>query len=138
MPEMDIIVSSSIHESLGNTLIEAGYAQKPVVGSNVDGCGEVVINGETGILLKCTEPVHFYPAPGVSPMPKYVVDGGTRQLREPLGPSPKALADAIIYLLQNPEKRFRMGSAARERIKTMFSIERYVNELESIYLGKKP
>lgn len=133
MKEMDVIVHPSIHESLGNTLIEAGFARKPVVGCYVDGCGEVIANYKTGILIEGTEPVTFYPAIGVSPLPKLVVDGLTRCLRPPLGPAPDALANALIDLLLNPKMRVTMGNASRERVLQMFSIERYVQEIESVY-----
>jgi glycosyltransferase involved in cell wall biosynthesis len=133
MLEMDIVVQPSIRESLGNVLIEAGWARRPVIGTLVDGCGEVVENGTTGILIPGTEPVEYIRAPGASPLPKVVVDSGTMSLRHPLGPAPQALADAIVTLLSDPTLRLAMGYAARERIQNMFTLERYVHELEALY-----
>jgi len=45
----------------------------------------------------------------------------------------KALAQAIIRLLKNPEEAQRFGQAARQRVKEHFSIERMVQEMEALY-----
>lgn len=135
MPEMDLLVQPSIRESLGNVFIEAGLSYLPVVASNVDGCPEIVVDGETGVLVDCTEPVDSVDDPRAAPLPTIVVDGKTLVLRPPLGPSPEDLAEAIIGLLRDPQRRHRMGEQARERVKRLFSLERYVQNLESAYRG---
>jgi glycosyltransferase involved in cell wall biosynthesis len=136
MSEMDLLVHPAIRESLGNVLIEAGLARVPVIASNVDGIPEVVVNGETGLLIDCTLPAeHSIRAPGASPLPKVVVDGRTRRLRPPLGPRPEELADAIVRLLRDSQLRRQMGKQARERMKRLFSIDRYARDLESAYRG---
>ena len=43
------------------------------------------------------------------------------------------LADAIIRLLQDPELRFRMGQAARERVRRLFSWQSVVDKAEALY-----
>jgi glycosyltransferase involved in cell wall biosynthesis len=134
MSEMDLLVHPAIREPLGNVLIEAGLARVPVIASNVDGIPEVVVNGETGWLIDCTLPVeHNIRAPGASPLPKVVVDGRTRRLRPPLGPKPEELADAVVRLLRDAQLRRQMGKRARERMKRLFSIDRYARDLESAY-----
>jgi glycosyltransferase involved in cell wall biosynthesis len=135
MPEMDLLVHPSIRESLGNVFIEAGLSRLPVVASNVDGCPEVVVDGETGVLVDCTIPVGHVDAPGAAPLPAVVVDGKTLTLRPPLGLNPEALAEAISKLLHDPQLRRRMGEKARERALRLFSLERYVRNLESAYRG---
>ena len=47
--------------------------------------------------------------------------------------NPKAMAEAVIYLLEHPEERIRMGKKARERVKEMFSVERCVEEHRKLY-----
>lgn len=74
-------------------------------------------------------------APGASPLPAVVVDDGTHQLRPPRGPSPEDLAGAIVKLLKNPHLREQMGERARTRTETLFSIDRYVRDLENAYRG---
>jgi glycosyltransferase involved in cell wall biosynthesis len=135
MYEMAVLVQPSIREPLGNALIEAAWAGLPVVASNVDGCPEVVVDGETGVLVDCTMPAEYVRAPGASPLPAVVVDGCTRMLRPPLGPNPEALANAIVKLLLDPQLRRQMGERARERAQQLFSLERYVQQLQSAYRG---
>lgn len=135
MAELDLLVNPSIREPFGNALVEAGYARLPVVAVGVDGAAEVVVAGETGILLPPVVPVDFVAVPGASPLPDFVVDGRTRQLIPPRGPDPAALADAIITLLQDPARRQAMGDAAFRRAQSQFSIERFVRQLESVYMG---
>lgn len=60
------------------------------------------------------------------------VDGETAILVEP--GNHKAMADAIISLLKNPERRILMGRKARQRSEQTFSIKRNVRETESLYL----
>jgi glycosyltransferase involved in cell wall biosynthesis len=133
LKELDVLAHPSIRESLGNVLIEASLSGIPAVASSVDGCSEVVVNGQTGILVKCTEPVNYIDADGASPLPKVVVDGQTRQLRAPLGPNPKDLASGIVQLLQDPHLREQMGTQARARAEQLFNIQRYVRDLENAY-----
>jgi PST family polysaccharide transporter len=52
-------------------------------------------------------------------IPDAVVDGETGMLVEP--DSPEALAQALIFLYQNPERRKQLGQAARARARTHFS-----------------
>jgi glycosyltransferase involved in cell wall biosynthesis len=135
LSEIDILVQPSIRESLGNSLIEAGLKGCPVVASNVDGCPEVIEHEKTGLLVNCNQSVTKIIAPGSSPLPKVVVDGETRILRPPLGPNPNDLARAIIRLCSNAELRHLMGTNARKRTQRLFSLKRYVSDLENIYRG---
>lgn len=46
---------------------------------------------------------------------------------------PQAMAEAVIRLLNDPEERFKMGRQGRERVKSMFSLERCVEEHRKLY-----
>ncbi len=48
---MDILAFPSYRESFGNTLLEAMAMQLPVVASNSGAVPEIVIDGETGLLV---------------------------------------------------------------------------------------
>jgi glycosyltransferase involved in cell wall biosynthesis len=48
---MDIVVHASLREGLARVLPQALIAGKPVISYDVDGAREVVLPGETGILL---------------------------------------------------------------------------------------
>jgi glycogen(starch) synthase len=61
-----------------------------------------------------------------------VVENGVTGILVPPG-DPKALADAIICLLRNPELRQRMGQAGRERVQTEFTVERVVEQTQAVY-----
>jgi glycosyltransferase involved in cell wall biosynthesis len=64
-------------------------------------------------------------------LPEVVTDGETGLLVE--SNDPVALADRIRRLLDEPELRWRMGEAARDRVRRCFTTERMVAQTESIY-----
>ena len=51
-----IAVAPSLGESLGNAVIQAQLAGRPVVASEVQGHTESVIDGETGLLVPASDP----------------------------------------------------------------------------------
>jgi glycosyltransferase involved in cell wall biosynthesis len=63
--------------------------------------------------------------------PEAVRDGKTGLL-VPLR-NARALADATLRLIRNPEQRRTMGEKSRERTTNHFSIERMVREMEQLY-----
>ena len=128
----DLFVSTSFREPFGNVLAEAAFANKAVVAPAVDGIPEAVENNQTGILLMPTLPVRPVVAPGSSPMPKFVVRDG--KLQPPRSLDPQLLAETIIDLLNDPERRKWMGEKGRRRAEVLFNNQRYVDELEQIYL----
>jgi glycosyltransferase involved in cell wall biosynthesis len=48
----DVVVLPSRSEGFGRVLVEAGCLGKPVIASRVGGVGEVVLDGETGLLVE--------------------------------------------------------------------------------------
>ncbi len=48
---LDVAVLPSLREGLGIVLIEAGLLGKPAVASDIDGINEVIVDGETGVLV---------------------------------------------------------------------------------------
>jgi L-malate glycosyltransferase len=64
--------------------------------------------------------------------PEAVEDGVTGLLVPPRDPG--ALAQAICRFLDSPELASRFGQAGRERVLDRFSLERMVQETESLYL----
>lgn len=56
MPHADLLVQSSYTEGLANVVLEAMAASVPVLATNVGGTGEVVLHGETGLLVPPGKP----------------------------------------------------------------------------------
>jgi L-malate glycosyltransferase len=75
----------------------------------------------------------------VGGIPDVVAEGETALLVEPY--QPDKLADAIVELTNDPERRTRMGEAGLRRARAMFGQDRYVREIDALYtslLKKKP
>lgn len=53
---MDVFVLSSLYEGMPFSILEAMAAARPVVATRVDGVPEVVVDGETGLLVPPREP----------------------------------------------------------------------------------
>lgn len=97
----DIVILPSDIEALPTVLIEAGAAAKPTIATHVGGIPEIVVDGETGILIP---------------------------IRDASG-----LAQNIRHLLRHPDTMYRMGQHARQRIETLFSLERQSSDLATLY-----
>jgi len=132
MKQMDVIVVPSFREAFGNVVIEAALAQKPVVASNVDGLAETVIDGQTGFLVNCNEPI-VSRLKGTNRIPKEVIDGYTLEPRAPYLPNIGILAEKVITCLANPELSRTLGKNAFSRAEQNFSLERYRSDLDTVY-----
>ncbi|GAK57258.1 glycosyl transferase, group 1 [Candidatus Vecturithrix granuli] len=53
---MDILVSSSLFEGISNALLEGMAARKPIVATRIGGTLELVLHGETGLLVPPNNP----------------------------------------------------------------------------------
>jgi len=132
MQTFSVYVSTSIQEALGNTLIEAAYAGVPVVAPAIDGIPEIVRDGETGVLVEPTDPVRLPRSPGAGSIPREVMRSG--RFVPPLSVNAHRLATIILGLLKDPLLRQRLGHNAKRVAAELFSIDRYVRELESTYI----
>jgi glycosyltransferase involved in cell wall biosynthesis len=88
-------------EGFGLALLEAMLAAKPVVASAVSSIPEIVVDGETGVLVPADEP--------------------------------RALAQALHGLLQDPGRGERLGEAGRERALHEFSVDRMASGTLAAY-----
>ncbi|MGQ0713422.1 MAG: glycogen synthase [Gemmatimonadaceae bacterium] len=98
-----VFVCPSVYEPFGIINLEAMACETPVVASAVGGIPEIVVPGETGLL------VPFETEGGESPEP-----------RDPERFS-RDLAAAINDLMAAPDRRSHMGTAARKRVLSEFS-----------------
>lgn len=51
MSQMDVVIMPSLNETFGLTIVEAFALKKVVIGSDVGGIPELIINGQTGLLF---------------------------------------------------------------------------------------
>jgi len=97
---MDVFVHAGDPEPFGLVNLEVMAMGKPVVAFAHGALSEIVINGETGVLVP----------PG---------DEST-------------LAEAVLWLLRNPERRGTMGNAGRLRVTKHFTAERMSAEIGAV------
>jgi starch synthase len=98
-----VFVCPSVYEPFGIINLEAMACETPVVASRVGGIPEIVVPGETGTLV-----------------PVDAEGGGSVEPRDPEAFS-RALAAAVNALMDAPERRAAMGTAARARVLAHFS-----------------
>lgn len=99
--KFDVFVLPSLSEGLNLSLVEALAIGRAVVATNVGGNSEVVIDGETGLLVP----------------PK----------------NAQALADTILFLLENPEVARKYGEKGKRIVAEKFSAERMRDEHLKLY-----
>lgn len=106
LPLLDVQVHPSYAEGVPLALCEGLAAGLPVVASEVGGISEVLDGGRCGILLpSASDPVFL-----------------------------DAFVDTLSRLIVQPEERRRLGAAGREFIRTGYSLQTAVDELERTYL----
>ncbi|WP_290811361.1 glycosyltransferase family 4 protein [Halovivax sp.] len=102
MPEylasLDVFVLPSLNEGIPGAVREAAAMERAIVATDVGATDEVVVDGETGLLVS----------------PRDV----------------EALRRAIERLLDDPAVRERLGTNARERVVSEFSVDAYVRNYE--------
>jgi glycosyltransferase involved in cell wall biosynthesis len=59
LPVLDFLALPSLHEGLGNVALEAMAARLAVIGSRTGGIPEVVLDGETGLLVPPGDPAYL-------------------------------------------------------------------------------
>ncbi|MCX5779194.1 MAG: glycogen synthase [Elusimicrobia bacterium] len=121
-----VFVCPSVYEPFGIINLEAMACETPVVAAAVGGIPEVVLPGETGLLVPF-EPVSACDAEPTDPA-KYARD----------------LAAAINAIVASPEKLKYMGSKSRQRVIDHFSWPRIAAKTTDFYKhillnkGKQP
>lgn len=98
---MNVLAHLSLREGLPRTVVQALAAGKPVVGFELDGTPEVILEGKTG---------HICPAE-----------------------DSKAVEEAILDLLRDPQKARDMGAVGRELVRERFDWRHMVDCLEKAY-----
>lgn len=89
--------------------------------------------GFSNVILEAMASSKPVVATDVGGNPEAVVNGETGIIIPPR--SSKLLADAIIQLLADPQLRQSMGIKGRQRVQQLFSIDRFINEMQKFYLS---
>ena len=108
-------VCPSVYEPLGIVNLEAMACGIPVVGTATGGIPEVIVDGETGILVPIDQ-----------------VNDGTGA---PVNPDKfvGALSDALNEILSNPQRARTWGAAAQKRARDHFSWESIADRTVEVY-----
>ncbi len=114
-----VFCTPSIYEPFGIINLEAMACETPVVGSAVGGMKEIILPGETGLLI----PLAQQPE---SPFEAIHPDIFSRDL-----------AAGLNTLMRDPERCAAMGQAGRERVLSHFSWAEIARETLALYEGLK-
>ena len=98
---VDAVLIPSLSEGHPLTALEAMASGLPVVASRTGGLPEIVVEGETGVLVP----------PG----------------------DPRELADALVGLAKDRDRRRALGAAGRRRVEKEFAVERLLERLIEVY-----
>lgn len=101
LQSLDLFVLPTHQEALGTAFIEAAAMGLAAVGTRVDGVPEVVLEGETGLLVPARDSA--------------------------------ALAEAIVRLLGDPERRRAMGEAASRYVRERYSVDAMATGMLAVY-----
>lgn len=106
----DVVVAPSRYEPFGLSVLEAMLLGKPVIVADVDGLGELVVDGESGLKL---------------PLDHVTPDGNAV--------SPSALAQAQIRLLRDEALAQRLGHTARDYADLHFNYRQFIEQTLEVY-----
>ena len=107
----DVGVLPSLHEQCSYVAIEMMMHGLPIIASTTTGLNEMIENGINGLHI----PVEEYPA-------KVEIDSSL-------------LAEKILYLLQNPRERKRLGMNARNKYLDNYELSIWRNKMLNLYDG---
>ncbi|WP_341540076.1 glycosyltransferase family 4 protein [Pseudodesulfovibrio tunisiensis] len=131
--EADIFVSiaDNPQETFGITLLEAGAFGLPVVASDYDGYRDIVVHGETGLLVPTLGPAR---TDDLDPLAPLLFDNQYHLLlAQRTAVDVPGLASALIRLIRFPELRQAMGMAGRKRVEAHFSWDSVVEQHEILW-----
>jgi glycosyltransferase involved in cell wall biosynthesis len=107
MRAVDVMCLPSHREPFGLVYVEAALAEKPVIACDAGGAPEIIVHGETGLLV----------SPPAGGQPSNIA----------------ALADAMLTILDNRDVASAMGGRGRELVLQRFAWPHYLVQLNSLY-----
>ena len=113
--------SDNLQETFGLTILEAAASSLPVIASDFDGYKDLVLPGETGLLVPTLGPEA---TPDTDARSAFTPAGEYHlRLAQQCVVEPAAMARAVADLALNPAMGRRLGEAARKRALAEFSWE---------------
>lgn len=123
--------SDSVQETFGLTLLEAAAAGLPVVASDWDGYRDLVLHGETGILVPTTGP---QVTGATNALARVVFDNQYHlRLAQQVAVDVGGLAQALAHLAAAPDVRRSMGRAGRNRVLGEFAWEHVIGRWVALW-----
>lgn len=124
-----VSLADNVQETFGLTLLEAGVMGLPVIASDYDGYRDLIVDGETGILIPTIGPED---TSAIDCKARLVFDSATHlELAQQTVVSVPHLADALAQYITFPNVRERMGAAGRKRVLSLYLwdtvIEQYIS-----------
>lgn len=129
----DVFVSPSdnIQETFGLTVAEAGMASLPVIASDFDGYRDIVVHGETGLLIPT---LGFADSGETDIQALFWYDNQYHlKLSQQTVVSVPLLAQALVRLGTDPALRRKMGAAGRARSLELYSWDRVVQQYVALW-----
>jgi glycosyltransferase involved in cell wall biosynthesis len=107
MPNFDLLLNLSDSEGQSNAILEAMTLGIPVIATNIPGNCELIVDGETGILVEDSK-------------------NDFRKLR-------RNFVKATLRLLEDESLRKKMSLAAKKRVVEHFSLEKMIERHVELY-----
>jgi starch synthase len=118
----DIYAAPSRIEGFGMIQVEAGACEKPVIGIRAMAMLDTLVHNETALLADVASEIFIKEA-------SMGVEAGFQQKRKIVFPKPRLVdyrasihdvADHLLELMKNPERRTQLGKAARKKMVEKF------------------
>lgn len=120
----DALVFPSYREGFPNVPMEAGAMGLPCIVTNINGCNEIIIDGENGLII---------PAP-IDNNGHLIIYGKDEANSEDFAsPMSKALYRAMCHLMMRPEDTQRMAANSRRMIQERYEQRDVWNALRKMY-----
>lgn len=134
---IDLLIVPSLRESFGLVCLEASSLGCPIVAANVDGLGESVSHGHSGILIQPTLTLEEYTEFGglTEDIPDLVYFPADDRIGRPMAADPKIVSNAVENIFQNPKDYEKMSRNAIIWSRSNFSSSVYFRSLIELFLG---
>lgn len=120
----DALVFPSYREGFPNVPMEAGAMGLPCIVTNINGCNEIIIDGENGLII---------PAPLDKSGGLIVYGQGEKDSEGFSSPMAKALYHAMDYFITHPEDTARMAAGSRKLIQERYEQQDVWHALHRMY-----